>query len=739
VHANEEKEEKEEKGASSRVAVEDRQESEEVTAVIDVEEEAVCKEATDIEHDVQVADADTNREQDTESSVEAASAEEQPTGDDPVQDAQSKPTQVPDTVAPAPPVDEAASPPAEPANEVVAESVDPLRGEAEAGAPPSHPHAPIALADSANVLSGPTLTKLPKSQATPKTQATPNTEATSDPAPAPGSTVASEDPRSKTKTNKKRDRGKGSSPAKGPHQKDTLTESDGTPEQHSESAESDGKARASGSNPRRRQRSHSRSSRVGGGGSPPEPSDERLGTESGTLELGASVDSSALQRELSRLENRLIARFESRLDKQRRADEAARADLQRTLVADTAAAVQTQVAALLKEEAAASDARLRATMRQTVSQLERAVRNTISESTAATPSVSDASAAFRDHFANVLVPSFEAASREMVSQLSMAFQAHIEKHLTPLVRAQVEHVLSDLTNAPPTLSSTSTSTSTAAAATPPQVLVPVVQAPSTSSSSVPSTEVPISAAELFQSAQQHQQQIVHEPRRDRSNSGRRPAPGPRSAQATLPYVQTASPQASAVDAAASQDVVTSALKAQLGIGVVPSLPTAAAPDAPALQPVVPPPTELNPVVSLQTQIVELLKANKYEDAFQEALGAHNLDLLVWLCSCLDHRRVFTTRPLPLSQRVILCLIQQLGTNLAKQTQVKFAWLRSALSAADPKAANVPERTAHLILTQVSQNLSALYQQMQHQPTTPAKDMLMKELVTLMQMCSSLFK
>jgi hypothetical protein len=71
--------------------------------------------------------------------------------------------------------------------------------------------------------------------------------------------------------------------------------------------------------------------------------------------------------------------------------------------------------------------------------------------------------------------------------------------------------------------------------------------------------------------------------------------------------------------------------------------------------------------------------------------------------------------------------------------VKFAWLRSALSAADPKAANVPERTSHLVLTQVSQNLAALYQQMQHQPTTPAKDVLMKEVVTLMQMCNSLFK
>lgn len=44
---------------------------------------------------------------------------------------------------------------------------------------------------------------------------------------------------------------------------------------------------------------------------------------------------------------------------------------------------------------------------------------------------------------------------------------------------------------------------------------------------------------------------------------------------------------------------------------------------------------------------------------------------------MDPHAVFSMRPLPISQYVLLSLIQQLGFDLTKDTELKLNWLREA--------------------------------------------------------------
>ncbi|KAK9857167.1 hypothetical protein WJX84_000114 [Apatococcus fuscideae] len=80
----------------------------------------------------------------------------------------------------------------------------------------------------------------------------------------------------------------------------------------------------------------------------------------------------------------------------------------------------------------------------------------------------------------------------------------------------------------------------------------------------------------------------------------------------------------------------------------------------------------------------LLKAGQYEQAFNDALSAEDVDIVIWLCTHLDPAEVLSRQPAKLSQTIILALIQQLGQDLQQDTKTKMAWLH-LIDAVDPKA------------------------------------------------------
>lgn len=83
-----------------------------------------------------------------------------------------------------------------------------------------------------------------------------------------------------------------------------------------------------------------------------------------------------------------------------------------------------------------------------------------------------------------------------------------------------------------------------------------------------------------------------------------------------------------------------------------------------------------------------LAREDYEEAFKLALGAQNVDLVAFTCQQCDVREVLNSRPLQLSQMLILCLVQQLGADLADDLQTKLSWLRESLLVMDVRDASI---------------------------------------------------
>eukprot|EP01117_Protostelium_nocturnum_P009244 TRINITY_DN3308_c0_g1_i2.p1 TRINITY_DN3308_c0_g1~~TRINITY_DN3308_c0_g1_i2.p1 ORF type:complete len:1068 (-),score=262.68 TRINITY_DN3308_c0_g1_i2:43-3246(-) len=81
---------------------------------------------------------------------------------------------------------------------------------------------------------------------------------------------------------------------------------------------------------------------------------------------------------------------------------------------------------------------------------------------------------------------------------------------------------------------------------------------------------------------------------------------------------------------------------------------------------------------LYTEMQQCTTEGNYEKAFSMALGARNVDVVSWLCSQIDPQSFFLHRN-PLSQYVLLSLIQQLGFDLSKDTFLKLTWLKESIT------------------------------------------------------------
>lgn len=80
----------------------------------------------------------------------------------------------------------------------------------------------------------------------------------------------------------------------------------------------------------------------------------------------------------------------------------------------------------------------------------------------------------------------------------------------------------------------------------------------------------------------------------------------------------------------------------------------------------------------KNKVLDYLARNDWEEAFKFALGAQNVSLVAFTCQQCDPRLVLSSRPPKLSQMLILCLVQQLGADLADDLETKLNWLRESL-------------------------------------------------------------
>uniref|UniRef100_A0A674JHL9 Enhancer of mRNA-decapping protein 4 n=1 Tax=Terrapene triunguis TaxID=2587831 RepID=A0A674JHL9_9SAUR len=82
--------------------------------------------------------------------------------------------------------------------------------------------------------------------------------------------------------------------------------------------------------------------------------------------------------------------------------------------------------------------------------------------------------------------------------------------------------------------------------------------------------------------------------------------------------------------------------------------------------------------SQQTHVLQLLQQGRLNQAFQQALTAADLNLVLYVCETMDPQQVFGQHPCPLSQPVLLSLIQQLSSDLGTRTELKLNYLEEAV-------------------------------------------------------------
>ncbi|KAM4722732.1 enhancer of mRNA-decapping protein 4-like [Rhinophrynus dorsalis] len=82
--------------------------------------------------------------------------------------------------------------------------------------------------------------------------------------------------------------------------------------------------------------------------------------------------------------------------------------------------------------------------------------------------------------------------------------------------------------------------------------------------------------------------------------------------------------------------------------------------------------------SQQAHILQLMQQGHLNQAFQQALTASDLNMILYVCETVDPQQVFGQHPCPLTQPVLLSLIQQLSFDLGTHTELKFNYLEEAV-------------------------------------------------------------
>lgn len=113
------------------------------------------------------------------------------------------------------------------------------------------------------------------------------------------------------------------------------------------------------------------------------------------------------------------------------------------------------------------------------------------------------------------------------------------------------------------------------------------------------------------------------------------------------------------------------------------------------------------------ELSRLISDQKYEEAFTIALQRSDVFIVSWLCSQVDLSSILSMKTIPLSQGVLLSLLQQLACDISKDTSRKLGWMRDVVMVINP---------ADIMIAQhVRPIFEQVYQILNHHlnlPTTP---------------------
>lgn len=112
------------------------------------------------------------------------------------------------------------------------------------------------------------------------------------------------------------------------------------------------------------------------------------------------------------------------------------------------------------------------------------------------------------------------------------------------------------------------------------------------------------------------------------------------------------------------------------------------------------------------ELSRLVYEHKYEEAFTYALQRSDVWIVSWLCSQVDLQGILTSNPLPLSQGVLLSLLQQLACDISNDTSRKLSWMMDTVVAIKPSDG--------MIAMHVCPILDQVYSILNHQVSLPNK-------------------
>jgi enhancer of mRNA-decapping protein 4 len=111
------------------------------------------------------------------------------------------------------------------------------------------------------------------------------------------------------------------------------------------------------------------------------------------------------------------------------------------------------------------------------------------------------------------------------------------------------------------------------------------------------------------------------------------------------------------------------------------------------------------------ELARLISERKYEEAFVAALHRSDVSIVSWLCSQVDLHGLLSMVPLPLSQGVVLSLLQQLACDINNDMSRKISWMTDVSTAINPSD---PMITMH-----VRPIFEQVYQILNHQRNLPS--------------------
>jgi len=121
-------------------------------------------------------------------------------------------------------------------------------------------------------------------------------------------------------------------------------------------------------------------------------------------------------------------------------------------------------------------------------------------------------------------------------------------------------------------------------------------------------------------------------------------------------------------------------------------------------------TQQTQTTDIRTEILALCRSNRYEEAFTKAVSASDGEVVLFACKNADSSAVFGGNSVAISQPILICLMQQLGTILVSTTdaadfKILLAWLQEVAVTIDPTDASI-QRHVNTVIQQLMANINS---------------------------------